>query len=288
MVEQPVAIRSGAGASILALLNPLAAIRNLWSHRELASQLAYREIVNRYRASWLGWAWSILTPLVLLAIYTFVFAVVFKARWGDNPDEGTAVFALTMFCGMLVFNLFAEVINRSPDLIVYNANYVKKVVFPLEVLVIAATLSALFTLLVGLAVWVIGWLVIMHSPPPLTGLWFPVVLLPVCLTTIGIAWVLASLGVFIRDLSHAVVLGTQVLFFATPIFYSLDRVPASFRSLMLLNPLTHAVINTRQVLMNGHAPNYTYLGVSFVLSGVFALLGYAFFMKSKRAFADVL
>jgi lipopolysaccharide transport system permease protein len=111
---------------------------------------------------------------------------------------------------------------------------------------------------------------------------------PVCLTTVGLGWVLASLGVFVRDLSHAVVLGTQILFFATPIFYSLDRVPEFFRGWMMLNPLTHAVVNARKVMMYNELPDFVYLSISFAVSIALALLGYAFFMKSKRAFADVI
>jgi lipopolysaccharide transport system permease protein len=287
-MQQPVAIRSGAGASIISLLNPASAVRNLASHWQLARQLAYRELVARYRTSWLGWTWSVLTPLALLVIYTFVFAVVFNTRWGKSPDEGKAEFALTMFCGMLVFSLFAEVINRAPSMIVDNPNYVKKVVFPLETLVVSGLLVALFNLLVGTVVWLVGWLLIKQAPPPITLLWLAIVLLPVCLTTVGLGWVLASLGVFVRDLSHAVVLGTQILFFATPIFYSLDRVPEFFRGWMMLNPLTHAVVNARKVMMYNELPDFVYLSISFAVSIALALLGYAFFMKSKRAFADVI
>lgn len=288
MADSPVVIRSGAGARLVRLLDPRAAARNLWSQRELTLRLAHREIVSRYRHSWLGWTWSVLTPLALLAIYTFVFAVVFQARWGEDPNEGKAVFALTMFCGMLVYSLFAEVVNRAPNLVVDNPNYVKKVVFPLEALVSGATLTALFNLAVGLVVWLIGWLAIQRALPPATVLWFPVVVAPVALTAMGVGWLLASLGVFIRDLAHVVVLATQVLFFATPIFYSLQRVPEPFRAVLLANPLTYPVDNARRVLMYGAHPDFSFLAISFMVSGALALLGYAFFMKSKRAFADVI
>ncbi len=269
-------------------LAPQAAIRNLWTHRELTLQLAYREVINRYRASWLGLAWTALTPLVLLAIYTFVFAVVFKTRWGDSPDESKAVFALTMFAGMLVFNLFAEVSNRAPRLILDQPNYVKRVVFPLEILIVATVLAAVFNFLVGAGVWVLGWVVIMQTAPPVTLLWLPVVLAPVCLITAGLAWALAAVGVFVRDISHAVVLATQVLFFATPIFYSLERIPAPYRGLMHINPLTHAVVNARRVMMAGQAPDPGYLAISLAFAAVLGLAGYAFFMRSKRTFADVI
>jgi lipopolysaccharide transport system permease protein len=282
-------IRSPAGEPVARLLNPVTMARSLWRHRELTLQLAQREIIARYKHSWLGLLWTVITPLILLAIYTFVFAVVLKARWGAvGTEESRGVFALTMFCGILVYNLFTEVINQAPTVIVDNANYVKRVVFPLEVFVVAGLLVALFNLLVGSAVWLVGWGLIMQSWPNWTAIWFLPVLVPVALTTAGLAWVLASVGVFVRDVGHAVVLVTQLLFFATPIFYPISRVPEKFQLVMKLNPLTHAVEDARRVLMYGGHPDWPSWAVLVVVSGVVALLGYAFFMKSKRAFADVL
>lgn len=282
-------IHSGAGQSLRALLNPAAAVAALWRHRELTVQMARRDIAGRYRASVLGLLWSIIHPLSLLAIYTFVFAVVFKARWNVEGDESPWEFALYMFSGMLVFNLFAELVNRAPTLIADNANYVKKVVFPLEVFVVAALLASLFNLCIGLGVWVVGWIFVMQSLPPWTIVWFPVVLMPVALISLGVSWVLAALGVFVRDVGHAVLLLTQILFFATPIFYPIERVPEKFRVVMHLNPLSHAVDGARQLLTGQRAaPDLTILLISTALAAVIALLGYAFFMKAKRAFSDVL
>lgn len=279
--------RTAQGPRLTSLLNPVSMVRNLWAHRELIVQLSRRDIVGRYRAAQLGLLWSILTPLILLVIYTFVFTVVFHARWGDDPTESRGEFALTMFCGMLLFQLFSEVVNRAPNMVVSNPNYVKKVVFPLEVFVPSAILSGLFSLLVGLAVWLLGMLLIL-GPPSVTILWLPIVLVPVCLTTAAVAWVLASVGVFLRDVGHAVALATQVLFFITPIFYRIDRVPYPYRRLLELNPLTHAVEDARRVLMWGGHPDWRWWLPSVAASGLAALLGYAFFMKSRRAFGDVL
>jgi len=281
-------IRADAGRSVLSLVNPMLMARSLWAQRELIAQLARREIAVRYRNAWLGWLWAVLTPLVLLAIYTFVFAVVFKARWGEGPGETPAKFALTMFCGMLVFNLFAEVANRSATLLADNANYVKKVVFPLEVFVASALLSSLFNLLVSFGVWLIGWGVIMQTLPQVTVLWLPLVLLPICLVTLGVGWMLATLGVFIRDVGHAVLLFTQLLFFATTIFYPIERVPPKFQIVMRFNPLTHAVEDARRVMMDGLAPDWRFFIIALLTGVVVTTLGYALFIKSKRAFADVL
>ncbi len=281
-------VHTPRGAGLRRYLNPLRALWNLFSHREVAWQLAQRDVAQRYRSSSLGLLWSILNPLLLLAIYTFVFAVVFKARWGDDQAESRGEFALAMFCGMIVFNVFAEVLNRAATLITGQPNYVKKLVFPLEVLVLSALLSSLVTLLMNALVWLAGWGLVMHAWPHPTAAWLPVLILPVCLTTLGLAWLTAALGVFVRDLQHVVALAVQILFFATPIFYSAQRVPYPYRYALELNPLTHAIEAVRAALMWGSAPNWPAFGVSLGASLVIALLGYAFFMKSKRAFADVI
>jgi lipopolysaccharide transport system permease protein len=282
------AIRSGRGLSIFGLLNPVAMARNLWSYRELALQMAKRDIQGRYRAARLGLLWSVLNPLVLLAIYTFVFTEVFRVRWNDNSTESRGMFALTMFCGMLLFNLFSEVVTRAPQMVVANPNYVKKIVFPLEIFIVSGLLSGIFNMLIGYVVWFIGWGVVVREWPHVSVLWFPLVIVPVCLTSAGLSWLLASLGVFVRDVGQAVILAVQVLFFATPIFYPIERVPQRFRRVLELNPLTHAIEDVRQVLMHDGSPNWHWWLVSTGAAAVLAVLGYAFFMKSKRAFADVI
>ena len=288
------AVRSSEVKPLWAFLSPAAMLRGLWGHRELIWQLTKRDIEGRYRAARLGLLWAVLTPLCLLAIYTFVFAVVFQFRWSDDPGETRGQFALTMLCGMLLYGLFSEVVNRAPYMIVFNPNYVKKVVFPLEVFVVSGLASALINMLIGYGVWLIGWLLIEHRLPPWTLVWMPVVLLPVCLTTAGVSWILASIGVFVRDVGHAVLLATQMLFFATPIFYSLQRVKQpSFRRVLEINPLTHAIEDMRRIMMwtgSGPAPHpeWSWWLGTMAVSAVVALLGYAFFMKSKRAFADVI
>lgn len=293
-------IHSGAGVRLASLFNPLSALLSLWSHRNLMIQMAGRDIVGRYRSSLLGMFWAVITPLLLLAIYTFVFSVVLKARWGRSESEPAGDFAITLFCGMLVFNLFAESVNRAPTLIVSNPNLVKKVVFPLEVLVPSTLLAAGFSLLVAVGVWLLGWFFVTQAPPSVSMLWLPIVLMPVCLLTLGISWILASLGVFARDMGHVVSLVTQVLFFTTPIFFRLDIMKEPFRTIIGLNPLTPVVEDARRVMMGeyywvllGHPggpthPTWDTWGVNMLASGAVALVGYAFFMKSKRAFSDVI
>ena len=285
---------------LLAYLNPVRLVASLWAHRELTMQLARRDIASRFRATNLGFLWAVLTPLVLLAIYTFVFSVVFAAKWKSVAD-GTEVaatrqvtshgdFALNLFCGMLLFNLFAEVVNRAPTMVLANPNYVKKVVFPLEILPISGLISALFNMAVGYVAWLCVWLLVRQSLPPMTIVLLPIVVLPVCLITAGAAWFLASLGVFVRDVGHGVALATQALFFVTPIFYSIHMVPETFQVALLFNPLTYAVEAVRAVMISGDVTleNWMWIGILFAASIPIAVGGYAFFMKSKRAFADVI
>jgi lipopolysaccharide transport system permease protein len=281
-------VRSAVAPRYLSYLDPLAMVRSLWEHRQLTWQLARREVEARYRGARLGLLWSVTTPLAMLAIYTFAFAVVLGLRWRADAAEGTAEFALTLFCGLIVFNFFADVVSRAPAMIVQSPNYVKKVVFPVEVFVPASSLAALVNAMIGVLVWLLVFLLFGPTWPHPTVLWLPLVLVPVCLLTAGIAWILSSLGVFVRDIGHAVGLGLQMLFFLTPIFYRIEIVPEPYRWLIALNPLAHAVDDARRVMMWGQPPVWSVWVGSVGASAVVALAGYAFFVKSRRAFADVL
>lgn len=287
-LQAPVGIRTPAAPSFWGFLNPIVTARNLWSHRDLVWQLARRDVAMRYRATHLGLLWSVLTPLIQLAVYTFLFAIVFKIRWGSDTGESRGIYALAMFSGMLVYNVFSEVMTRAPGLVVGNPNYVKKLVFPLEVFVPSALIGALINMVISLAVWLAGWVLITRTWPHLTMVWLPIAVIPVLFTTVGLSWGIASLGVFVRDLSHAVQLFVWILFFMTPIFYRVDSVPYPYRAILEVNPLSHAIEDVRNALMHGMHPDWPWLGAATLGSLLLAQLGYAFFMKSKRAFADVL
>lgn len=282
------AVRSSTALPLAAYLNPLAMLRNLRAHAYLTWQMSKREVQARYRGTRLGLLWAVLTPLILLSIYTFVFAVVFRNRWGTDPDETRGHFALTMFCGILLYNIFAEVVARSPGMVVGSPNYVKKLVFPVEVFVPAGVITALINFLLGCGVWIVGWLLLKWTWPQPTLLYLPLVVLPVVLLALGMGWILASVGVFLRDVGPAVSLAVQMLFFLTPIFYRLEVVPQPYRTFIALNPLAHAVEDVRRVMMFGEPPAWVWWSFAVVASGALAVLGYAFFMKSRRAFADVL
>ena len=259
---------------------------SLWRNRALAKALVTREVVGRYRGSVFGILWSFFNPVVMLAVYTFVFSVVFKARWNAGSDSKTE-FALVLFAGLIVFNLFSECINRAPSLILANVNYVKKVVFPLEILPWVALGSALFHALISLCVWLLAYL-ILFGLPHLTVLYLPLIVLPLLLFIMGLAWALASLGVFLRDVSQFIGIVTMTLMFLSPIFYPATALPEKFRRLLFINPLTPAIEQARDVLFWGRQPDFSLLAIYLLASLAMAWLGFAWFQKTRKGFADVL
>ncbi|MGH9161081.1 MAG: ABC transporter permease [Vicinamibacteraceae bacterium] len=272
---------------MIAHLNPIRFARHLWRQRHLIAQLTGREVQSRYRGSALGLLWSLLTPLFLLVVYAFVFGTVFKARWPQGDDANLRTLSLILFAGLIVFGLFSECVARAGTLVVSVPNYVKKVVFPIEVLPVVLVGAALFQASINVGILTVAnWLITGRVPP--TVLLTPVAAVPLVCLTLGITWVLASLGVFLRDVAQAVGLMLQALFFLTPIFYPLEAAPPAFRQLLFLNPLTANVEAFRAVLLWGHAPDWRTFGVSLAVSVTVMLLGYAAFMRSKRGFADVL
>ncbi|QAV21637.1 ABC transporter permease [Paenibacillus chitinolyticus] len=252
----------------------------------LIYQLIKREIAVRYRGSKLGMLWSFLTPILMLVIYTFVFSIVFKARWGTSNDNNIE-FALILFSGISVFNLFSEIIIQSPRLIIGNVNYVKKVLFPLEILPLTLIGSALFHYVIQLLILLLG-ILFTYSTIHWTIIFLPLVLLPLLLVALGLSWFLASLGVFIRDIGHIITLFMQGLMFLSPIFYPVSSVPEKFRALLFLNPMSYVVEDIRKILIWGQMPDWGFMGTSLLLSTVTVVLGYIWFVKTKGGFADVL
>ncbi len=269
------------------LLNPLGLARNLWHSRDLIGQFTSREIEGRYRGSFLGLFWTLINPLALLGVYTFIFGVVFKSRWPQARTDSLADFALILFCGMATFTVFSECVSRAPVLIVNNPNYVKKVVFPLEILPISVLGAALFHGAISLSIVIVANL-LLHGSLPWTVVLVPIVALPLVLLTLGVSWLLASLGVFIRDMSYVITLLVQILFFITPIFFAVDVLPKDFQPVLRMNPFTDIVDNMRRVVLWGQLPDWQGLAVVTAAGALVTLLGYAWFMRTKRAFADVL
>lgn len=260
---------------------------SLWRHRQLITQMTKREIIGRYRGSVMGLLWSFLNPLLMLAVYTFVFSVVFKARWGTMGSGSKTEFALVLFAGLMVFNLFAECVNHAPSLILGNVNYVKKVVFPLEILVVVIFGASGFHLLVNFSVWLLFYL-IFFGLPSATILLLPLVLLPLMLLTLGTCWLLASLGVYLRDVAQVVGVLTTVLMFLTPIFYPLEVLPGKYQSFLRISPLTYVVEQARDLMIWGRGFDWRVWGFFLMATTLIAWLGFAWFQKTRKGFADVL
>lgn len=267
-------------------VSPIALVRSLLSNRPLIGQLIRREILGRYRGSMLGLAWSFFNPVLMLVIYTFVFSVVFSARWGVTQGGSRADFAILLFIGLIVHGFFAECLTRAPTLILQNVNYVKKVVFPLEVLPIVILSSALFHTAISFLVLVIAML-IAHGTLHATAVFAPFVFLPLVFATAGFSWFLTSIGVFARDVSQIIGTLTTILMFLSPVFYPISAVPAAFQPWLLANPLTFIIEQARAVLFYGEYPDWAGLALYAVISAIIAVLGYAWFQKTRKGFADV-
>jgi lipopolysaccharide transport system permease protein len=267
-------------------ISPKAMVTSFWKNRSLIRALVKREIVGRYRGSFLGIFWSFFNPLLMLAVYTFVFSVVFQARWSGGAGSKTE-FALVLFAGMMMFSFFSECINRAPSLILTNANYVKKVVFPLDILPWVSLGAAIFHFIISLFVWLIAYIVL-FGMPHLTVFMLPLILIPLMLLVMSISWMLASLGVYLRDVSQFIGIFTTMLMFLSPIFYPAEALPEAYRTFIYLNPLTVVIEQARDVLFWGELPNFYILTIYTLVAIILAWLGFAWFQKTRKGFADVL
>ena len=262
--------------------------RSLWGNRQLIVKMTKREVVGRYKGSAIGLAWSFFNPVFMLVVYTFVFSEIFKSRWGsEGGDESKTQFAVLLFVGMIVLNLFSEVLNRAPSLILGNVNYVKKVVFPLEILPVIATGAALFHSLISLGVLMAAF-ALFNGYLHWTVVFAPLVLLPLVILTTGLAWMLASLGVFLRDVGQTIGILTTVLMFLAPVFYPVTAVPERYQAFIMANPLTFVIEQAREVLIWGHLPDWLGLMAYTLAATAIAWVGYAWFQKTRKGFADVL
>lgn len=279
-----------------AFMNPNAAqpksfaalARSLLVNRALIFQMTKREVVGRYKGSAFGLAWSFFNPVFMLVVYTFVFSEIFNARWGGaGANESKTQFAVILFVGMIVLGFFSEVLNRSAGLILGNVNYVKKVVFPIEILPVISMMAALFHSLISLSVFLLAFL-IFNQYLHWTAIFIPFVLLPLVVLATGLAWFLASLGVFLRDIGQTIGILTTVLMFLSPVFFPITAVPERFRPFIMANPLTFIIEQARDVLVWGRLPNWSGLLIYTVVATLVAWAGFAWFQKTRKGFADVL
>lgn len=268
------------------IMGPTVAFRQLYAERGLIFRLTRREIESRFRGSYLGALWVIINPVLMLAVYTFVFTAVFKARWhGGTETKGE--FALHIFSGLLTFGLFAEVVARAPSLIIENTSYVKKVVFPLEVLDCVIVGAALFNAACGFLIFFCFYLIV-FGLPPITALLLPLMLAPLLFFTLGVCWVLSSLGVYVRDIKYVVGIFVSMLMFLSPIFYPVSAFPENIRYVMMLNPMAPVLESVDSVLFRGGLPNPWMFTIGLIISLGIAWLGHCFFTVTRRGFADVI
>ena len=292
MAQPPIyrLIRAEDEASAWRFFNPLALATRLWTSRELIAQLARREVQSRYRGSYLGTMWALITPLLTLGVFTLVFGTINGARWVGSDRSGILDFATHMFVGIVLYGLFSECTARAPMLITGNSNYVKKTVFPLEILPMsilgAATMHSLLGMVAALASVFVD-----RGALPWTVLLLPVVYLPILLLALGAMWFLAAVGVFFRDVASFIGVIVQLLFFLTPVAYPLAAFKGNPKVQHLVrctNPLASIMENARGIVVDGQEPQWLEMAVVTLASAGVALAAYAFFMKLKRTFADAI
>ena len=267
--------------------NPLNIICHLWQYRDLIRQLTKREVFQPYKGSFFGLVWVFLQPLLMLCVYTFVFSVIFESKWGIQAQGGRLMFAMAIFCGILTFNLLGDVANAAPGLVLGKANFVKKVIFPLEILPVVKFLDALIHACFGMGILLLGMLVAGY-PIYWTLLLLPLVWMPMAFLSLGCGFFLTALGVFIRDIGATVGVLVTMLFFLSPIFYSVQAVPENLRKFCMLNPVALYVGDARKVFLWGELPDWPRYLVGLGVSILAFVFGFIFFMRSKKAFADVM
>lgn len=257
----------------------------VYEKRDLLWHLVNRDIKNRYQGSFIGLMWSIINPILLLVVYTFVFSVILNAKWG-LPGEGRLDFAIALFCGMVLFNAYADASNRAPTLVLDNKNYVKKVIFPLEILPIVPVSSSFFSGLISLII-LVATVIVVHGFPGVYVFLLPLLWIPLYLMTLGVCLLISALGVYIRDLSQVVSLFNMVFMFLSPIFFPIERIPEIFRNVAKFNPLAELVTQTRAILIFSKPFDWIGYGQSILISIIVLFVGIVTFNVLKKGFADV-
>jgi lipopolysaccharide transport system permease protein len=267
-------------------ISPPEILRSLVRNRGLVWALIKREVAGRYQGSVFGLLWSFFNPLLMLVVYTIVFSVVFKARWVGAGDSKIG-FALILFAGLMVYGIFSDSVNRAPSLVLNNANFVKKVVFPLEILTWVSVGSALVHFAISLVVWLLAYVWFLGLPK-VSVLLLPFAILPLIFLTLGVSWILASLGVYLRDVAQIVGVFTTTLLFLSPIFYPASALPENYAWLLLLNPISPTINLVREILFLGGDISVLAWLSQLIGSLTFAWIGFAWFQKTRKGFADVL
>lgn len=272
-----------AGAPSPALTALLA---SLWTHRHLLAKLVLRDLASRYRGSFIGLLWSLVLPCAMLGIYLFVFGHVFTPVRAVGQEGVNAGFALSLFSGLLVHGLLAESITRSPMAVLTQPSYVKKVVFPLELLPFTTVGSALVQFLIGSMV-LIAALAVWQGIPSTALLW-PLAWLPLVALAAGVALILSALTVYLRDLAQLTGFVATVLLFLSPVFYPLASAPAAIQGWLMLNPLTVPLEGARDLLIHGRVPSLLPWAIHAAGCLLALWAGWWVFQRTRRGFADVI
>jgi len=282
-------VRLSFGEQLRQSVNPLVLVRSIRDNGFLIWLMTKREFSARYRGSVLGLMWTVFNPLLLLLVYTFVFTVVFRARFqtGNFATTSGGEFAVMMFTGLVVFSILADTMNRAPLLILSNVNYVKRVMFPLEILTLANLGATLVQAGVSLLILIAAILLIFHTLPA-TAVFLPLILVPYIFINLGISWFLASLAVFVKDIRHIMGILTTALLFLSPIFYPVEAIPEKLRRFIYLNPMTYIIEETRAVMILGDLPDWKALVWYFLGSLGCMWLGWIWFQMTRKGFADVI
>lgn len=266
--------------------DPLYIPGSIVEHRFVIGQLAKRAILGRYRGTVLGLLWSLVTPLLLLAVYTFVFGTILQVRW-VSQSGGNAEFAAILFSGMLVHGILAECLTQASTLIVANPQYVKKVVFPLEALPWVTVISAFFQGVISTGI-LLAYLFFVQGGIPWTAVLFPIPLFVLAFVCIAAGWLISATAVYLKDIAQMMGLLSTVLFFMAPILYPKTALPVEFQNLLYLNPLTYIIEQFRAVVLWGELPNWNGLALYGIASVAIAWMSLAWFQKTRKGFADVL
>jgi len=257
----------------------------------LIRQLSKRDIAKRYKGSAFGILWSLLTPIMMISVYGFVFTFVFEARFGSqgdaNSDPVKGEFALLLFSGIIIHGFVADILARSPNLIVENTNFVKKVIFPLEIIPVTLIVSSFFQLLINTLVMMVA-VFFIYGSIKITILWLPFIMLPLLLLMLGISWFLSAIGVFLRDIGQITSVLSTIILFVSPVFYDIELLPEGVQKFIYLNPITVIVQQLREVVIYGNLPNILDISIYYGVSIAIFVLGILFFQKVRKAFADVL
>lgn len=261
--------------------------KNFFQYRFLIFSMIKREISMKYKGSILGILWSVITPIILVGVYTFCFSYIFKASWKVEKVDIHIPYALVLFAGLNIFTLFSEIFLRSPSLISGYSYLLKKTVFPVEVLAYVSVGSALFQLIINTSI-IIFINIIVYNYFVWEIVFLPFIVLPFTVFLLAICWLLSTIGVFLKDISNLLNLLVTVLMFLSPVFFSLDSMPEPYKSIAVLNPLTLIIEETRKVLLYGLLPDFKSLSIYFLFSFCFMQLSYIFLLKVKKGFGDAI